>query len=111
MAVFTAIPFFVFLMTTLYAQGLIGRPSSTAGIGYVFAPVFAGIVAIVFFIVGYSVRSWVARTYPGPTIMTWRAMSILAAVFVLVVVAAGVLGWDVTAIHEATHPPNVTVQR
>jgi hypothetical protein len=111
MSVFTAIPFCVFLITTLYAAGQIGQPGSGAGIGYAFVPVITAIVAIVFFFAGISVRSWIARTYPGPVVMTGRALGILAAAFIFLVIAAGVAGWDATAVHEATRQPYVTVDK
>ncbi len=61
LAGFVGSAFGIFALTALVAETVIGRPSSTHAIGFLYVPAYATLVALIFFCIGFAVRLVISK--------------------------------------------------
>jgi hypothetical protein len=89
--------------TAMRVELLIGRPSSTAGLGYIFIPIWGALAAIVGLVLGFVARAiWRRASGPvGPEKRTWALIVTLASA---IIVSAGAGALDVVRYEQQAKP-------
>jgi hypothetical protein len=106
LSVFIGINFGIFLFTILIAEMIIGRPSSTHVIGFLFVPIHTGILMLICFAVGSVLRIALDKFIQSKTI-SGRASKLLYLAFIVTILVSISAGWLIAMWQEKKQSPHV----
>jgi hypothetical protein len=94
--------FMAFGYTAMYTEGAVGRPSSTASLGFLFVPIWGVLVSVAGLVLGFIVRA-VWRRAKGSEAES-NTSALLAILAFAVVAAAGAGAWNVIQYEQGAKP-------
>jgi hypothetical protein len=106
LAGFIGLNFGTFLMTALFAEILIGRPSSTSVIGFGFIPIYTLILMALCYGVGFLVRVVLGR-FVSVRVLSDKASRVLLLTFLGTLAVSFVSAWGLAAREEYQQKPKV----